>query len=178
MNLSELKQLPIADLVNITKDGIGKYLPYAQARYTVCYFKSACLKRGGHPWRWRAEVLSDGFGFLRTADGSYMAGPDDIYVSPSQIRRFGLRSGDTISGKIRPPKDSERYFALLKVDQIITTPQIVQSVKFYLKFNTLFASQRLVHGIGQWEHRGSHRKGGGFVCAFWAWPTGLIVSPP
>ena len=64
------------------------------------------------------EILSDGFGFLRSADSSYLAGPDDIYVSPSQIRRFNLRKGDSIAGKIRPPKDSERYFALLKVDEI------------------------------------------------------------
>ena len=64
------------------------------------------------------EILQDGFGFLRSPDSSYLAGPDDIYVSPSQIRRFNLRTGDTVSGKIRPPKDSERYFALLKVDKI------------------------------------------------------------
>ena len=65
------------------------------------------------------EILSDGFGFLRSADSSYLAGPDDIYVSPSQIRRFNLRKGDSISGKIRPPKDSERYFALLKVKKFL-----------------------------------------------------------
>ena len=64
------------------------------------------------------EILQDGFGFLRSSDSSYLAGPDDIYVSPSQIRRFNLRTGDTISGKIRPPKDGERYFALLKVNGI------------------------------------------------------------
>ena len=64
------------------------------------------------------EILQDGFGFLRSATSSYLAGLDDIYVSPSQIRRFGLRTGDTISGKIRPPKDNERYFALLKVNEI------------------------------------------------------------
>jgi transcription termination factor Rho len=64
------------------------------------------------------EILQDGFGFLRSASSSYLAGPDDIYMSPSQIRRFGLRTGDTVSGQIRPPKDSERYFALLKVEQI------------------------------------------------------------
>ena len=64
------------------------------------------------------EILQDGFGFLRSSDGSYLAGPDDIYVSPSQIRRFNLRTGDTISGLIRPPKDGERYFALLKVGAV------------------------------------------------------------
>src|ERR687892_2040827 len=64
------------------------------------------------------EVLSDGFGFLRSPDANYLAGPDDIYVSPSQIRRFSLRSGDTVEGHIRSPKDGERYFALLKVNSI------------------------------------------------------------
>ena len=64
------------------------------------------------------EILPDGFGFLRSADSSYLAGPDDIYVSPSQIRRFNLQTGDKIEGKIRPPKEGERYFALLKVDQV------------------------------------------------------------
>ncbi|MDP6291082.1 MAG: transcription termination factor Rho [Arenicellales bacterium] len=64
------------------------------------------------------EILQDGFGFLRSASSSYLAGPDDVYVSPSQIRRFGLRTGDTIAGLVRPPKDSERYFALLKVETI------------------------------------------------------------
>ena len=68
------------------------------------------------------EILQDGFGFLRSAESSYLAGPDDIYVSPSQIRRFNLRTGDTVSGKIRPPKDSERYFALLKVSEINFEP--------------------------------------------------------
>ncbi len=68
------------------------------------------------------EILQDGFGFLRSADSSYLAGPDDIYVSPSQIRRFNLRTGDTVTGNIRPPKESERYFALLKVENINFQP--------------------------------------------------------
>ena len=74
------------------------------------------------------EILQDGFGFLRSAEGSYLAGPDDIYISPSQIRRFNLRTGDTISGLIRPPKDGERYFALLKVgaDQLRLARQRAQ----------------------------------------------------
>ena len=68
------------------------------------------------------EILQDGFGFLRSASSSYLAGPDDVYVSPSQIRRFGLRTGDTVAGLVRPPKDSERYFALLKVETINYQP--------------------------------------------------------
>ena len=68
------------------------------------------------------EILQDGFGFLRSSDSSYLAGPDDIYVSPSQIRRFNLRTGDTVTGNIRPPKESERYFALLKVENINFQP--------------------------------------------------------
>ena len=66
------------------------------------------------------EILQDGFGFLRSADASYLAGPDDIYISPSQVRRFNLRTGDSLSGLIRPPKDGERYFALLKVNRSIS----------------------------------------------------------
>ena len=68
------------------------------------------------------ETLPDGFGFLRAPDYNYLPGPDDIYVSPSQIRRFNLRTGDTVSGQIRPPKDSERYFALLKVESLNMEP--------------------------------------------------------
>jgi transcription termination factor Rho len=64
------------------------------------------------------EILPDGYGFLRSPDYNYLPGPDDIYVSPSQIRRFGLRTGDTVTGTVRPPKDGERYFALLKVDSL------------------------------------------------------------
>src|SRR3546814_7164743 len=68
------------------------------------------------------EILQDGFGFLRSPESNFLAGPDDIYVSPSQVRRFGLRTGDTVEGQIRSPKDGERYFALLKVSQINLDP--------------------------------------------------------
>jgi len=73
------------------------------------------------------EVLSDGFGFLRSPESNYLAGPDDIYVSPSQVRKFGLRTGDTVEGQIRSPKDGERYFALLKVENInFQSPEFVR----------------------------------------------------
>jgi len=119
MHLSDLKHLPIAELVNLAiaekientgrmrKQDLIFALLKNQAKNGQVLFGSGTL-----------EVLSDGFGFLRSAEASYLAGPDDIYVSPSQIRRFNLHTGDTIEGEIRTPKDSERYFALVKVDKV------------------------------------------------------------
>ncbi len=105
MNLSELKQLPIADLVNIAQEmGVENTSRMRKQDIIFAILKAHALKGEDIHGDGVLEVLTDGFGFLRSADGSYLAGPDDIYVSPSQIRRFGLRSGDTISGKIRPPK--------------------------------------------------------------------------
>ncbi|HSB42974.1 MAG TPA: Rho termination factor N-terminal domain-containing protein, partial [Methylomirabilota bacterium] len=125
MNLSELKDKTITDLNNVAKElgvqgtsGLRKQdlifkILQGQAERDGLIFAEGVL-----------EVLPDGFGFLRAPDYNYLPGPDDIYVSPSQIRRFDLRTGDTISGQVRPPKDSERYFALLKVEAInFETPE-------------------------------------------------------
>ena len=81
------------------------------------------------------EVLSDGFGFLRAPESNYLPGPDDIYISPSQVRRFGLRTGDTVEGEIRGPKDGERYFALLKVETI--NFEDPEAVKHRINFDNL-----------------------------------------
>ncbi len=90
------------------------------------------------------EILQDGFGFLRSATSSYLAGPDDIYMSPSQIRRFSLRTGDTVSGQIRPPKDSERYFALLKVEQInFQSPEDAKRKILFENLTPLHPDQRM-----------------------------------
>ena len=90
------------------------------------------------------EILQDGFGFLRSGDSSYLAGPDDIYVSPSQIRRFNLRTGDTVSGLIRPPKDGERYFALLKVGDINgDAPENSKSKVLFENLTPLFPKKRM-----------------------------------
>src|SRR5690349_2775744 len=119
MNLTDLKTKPTADLLTIAENmGLENM---ARSRKQDIIF--AILKRHAKSGEdiygdGVLEILQDGFGFLRSADCSYLAGPDDIYVSPSQIRRFNLRTGDTISGKIRPPKEGERYFALLKVNDI------------------------------------------------------------
>ena len=95
------------------------------------------------------EILPDGFGFLRSSDASYLAGADDIYVSPSQIRRFTLRTGDAISGKIRPPKDGERYFAMLKVDTInYDAPENARNKILFTNLTPLFPDERLTLEAG------------------------------
>ncbi|EKE00897.1 MAG: hypothetical protein ACD_21C00256G0009 [uncultured bacterium] len=125
------------------------------------------------------EILPDGFGFLRSADSSYLAGPDDIYVSPSQIRRFSLRTGDTIAGKIRPPKDSERYFALLQVDKInFDSPESITHKILFENLTPLFADERIVmeRGIGSSEDITARVID--LVAPIGKGQRGLIVSPP
>ena len=119
MNLTELKKKTAPEILDITKslgiDGISR----SRKQDIIFSILKATAKKGDDIYGDGVlEILQDGFGFLRSSDSNYIAGADDIYVSPSQIRRFGLRTGDTIAGKIRPPKDNERYFALLKVDEI------------------------------------------------------------
>jgi transcription termination factor Rho len=119
MNVSELKAKSVAELIEIAE---GLAVENAGSLRTqdllFAILKAQTEKRGKVYAEGVLEILSDGFGFLRAPDQNYLAGPDDIYVSPSQIRRFNLRTGDTICGQIRPPKEGERYFALLKVDSI------------------------------------------------------------
>ncbi len=125
------------------------------------------------------EILSDGFGFLRSGQASYMAGPDDIYVSPSQIRRFSLRTGDSISGRIRPPKDSERYFALLKVDTINEDPPERSKGKvLFENLTPLFPTERLVMELGNGSTEDITARTIDLVAPFGKGQRGLIVSPP
>jgi len=119
MNLTELKEKPVPELIQLAEDMKINNVARSKKQEIIFAILKAHAKGGEDIFGDGVlEILQDGFGFLRAADTSYLAGPDDIYVSPSQIRRFNMRTGDTISGKIRPPKDGERYFALLKVDQI------------------------------------------------------------
>ncbi len=145
MNLSELKEKTIPDLNAIARDmniqasgGLRKQelifkILQAQAEKDGLIYAEGVL-----------EVLPDGFGFLRAPDYNYLPGPDDIYVSPSQIRRFDLRTGDTVSGQVRPPKDSERYFALLKVEAInFEPPEQARDKILFDNLTPLYPMERL-----------------------------------
>jgi transcription termination factor Rho len=180
MNFSELKQLPIADLVNIAQEmGVENTSRMRKQDIIFAILKAHALKGEDIHGDGVVEILADGFGFLRSSDGSYLAGPDDIYVSPSQIRRFGLRTGDTISGKIRPPKDSERYFALLKVDQInYDSPDSVKRKILFENLTPLFASRRLVMEQGNGSTEDLTARVVDLCAPFGRGQRGLIVSPP
>jgi transcription termination factor Rho len=125
------------------------------------------------------EILQDGFGFLRSADSSYLAGPDDIYVSPSQIRRFSLRTGDTVSGQIRPPKDGERYFALLKIGQInYDAPENARTKVLFENLTPLFPRERLVLEQGNGSTEDLTARIIDMIAPIGKGQRGLIVSPP
>lgn len=180
MNLTELKNLPIAQLVELAQAIGMEDVSRVRKQDIVFAILKAQAKKGediyGHGV---LEVLPDGFGFLRTAEGSYLAGPDDIYVSPSQVRRFGLRTGDTVTGKIRPPKEGERYFALLKVDEInFDTPESTKSKILFENLTPLFADERFVLEQGNGSKEDLTARVIDLVAPFGRGQRGLIVAPP
>jgi transcription termination factor Rho len=125
------------------------------------------------------EILQDGFGFLRSADSSFLAGPDDIYVSPSQIRRFNLRTGDTVTGMIRPPKDSERYFALLKVKDVnFESPESAKSKILFENLTPLFPNERLTLEKGNGSTEDLTGRIIDLVAPIGKGQRGLLVAPP
>ena len=180
MNLTDLKTKPISELVKIA-EGMGLDNVGRSRKQDIIF---SILKRHAKSGEdiygdGVLEILQDGFGFLRSGDCSYLAGPDDIYVSPSQIRRFNLRTGDTISGKIRPPKDGERYFALLKVKEInFDKPDNSKQKILFENLTPLFPQDRLLLEMGN----GSTEDLSGRIIDLSApvgkGQRGLIVSPP
>ena len=145
MNLSELKEKPVQELVKIA-EGMGAENVSRLRKQDVIFtiLKSHSSSGEDISGSGVLEILQDGFGFLRSAGSSYLAGPDDIYVSPSQIRKFSLRTGDTVSGKIRPPKEGERYFALLKVDGVnYDTTESSKNKILFENLTPLHANERL-----------------------------------
>ncbi len=180
MNLTELKTKSVPELLEIAQ-GMGMDNLARSRKQDVIF---AILKRHAKSGEdiygdGVLEILQDGFGFLRSADSSYLAGPDDIYVSPSQIRRFNLRTGDTISGKIRPPKDGERYFALLKVNEInYDQPENAKNKILFENLTPLFAQERLRMELGNGSTEDLTARVIDLVCPMGKGQRALLVSPP
>ena len=145
MNLPELKKKDIASLIQIAKDYDIENANGMRLQDLIFALLQAQTRRNGIVYGSGVlETLPDGFGFLRAPDYNYLPGPDDIYVSPSQIRRFNLRTGDTIAGQIRPPKESERYYALLKVEEVnFKSPDIASEKILFDNLTPLFPNNRL-----------------------------------
>ncbi|MGA1207784.1 MAG: transcription termination factor Rho [Gammaproteobacteria bacterium] len=180
MNLTELKQKTMPQLLEIAESMNLENLARSRKQDVIFSILKAHAKSGEDIYGDGVlEILSDGFGFLRSADSSYLAGPDDIYVSPSQIRRFNLRKGDSIAGKIRPPKDGERYFALLKVDEInFDRPENAKNKILFENLTPLFPQERMTMEIGNGSTEDLTARIIDLVCPLGKGQRALIVSPP
>lgn len=180
MNLTELKQKPAAELLDIAKDMGIENISRARKQDVIFSILKAHAKSGEDIYGDGVlEILQDGFGFLRSADSSYLAGPDDIYVSPSQIRRFGLRTGDTVAGKIRPPKDGERYFALLKVNKInYDEPENSRHKVLFENLTPLFPNDRFIMEQGNGSTEDFTARVIDLMAPTGKGQRGLIVAPP
>ncbi len=180
MNLTELKQQPATELVTLSEELGLDGLARSRKQDVIFEILKAHAKKGEDiHGDGVLEILQDGFGFLRSADSSYLAGPDDIYVSPSQIRRFNLRTGDNIAGKIRPPKDSERYFALLKIKEInFEPPEKAKGKILFENLTPLFANERLTLEMGNGSTEDITPRIIDLMSPIGKGQRGLIVSPP
>ncbi len=180
MNLTELKQKTAAELIVIAQSlGLDNMARARKQDLVFGILKTRAKKGEDIHGDGVLEILQDGFGFLRSADSSYLAGPDDIYVSPSQIRRFALRTGDTVEGKIRPPKDGERYFALLKVSQInFESPENAKGKVLFENLTPLFANERLNMSLGNGSSEDLTARIVDLASPIGKGQRGLVVSPP
>ncbi len=180
MNLTELKKKSAADLIAIAHELKLEGMARSRKQDVIFAILKALAKSGEDiSGDGVLEILQDGFGFLRSADSSYLAGPDDIYVSPSQIRRFNLRTGDTVSGKIRPPKEGERYFALLKVGDInFEPPEVSKNKVLFENLTPLHADDRLTLERGNGSTEDITARVIDLIAPIGKGQRGLIVSPP
>jgi transcription termination factor Rho len=180
MNLSELKIQPVAELVELGSSMGLENIARSRKQDIIFEVLKAHAAQGEDIYGDGVlEILQDGFGFLRSADESYLAGPDDIYVSPSQIRRFNLRTGDTVSGLIRPPKESERYFALLKVSEInLDAPENARGKVLFENLTPLFPTKRMQLEQGNGSTEDLTARIIDLVAPIGKGQRGLIVSPP
>ena len=177
MNLRELKQQKIAELAAMARDmDIENASGMRKQELIFALLNEQTKKNEPIFGEGVLEILPDGFGFLRAPDYNYLPGPDDIYVSPSQIRRFGLRTGDTVSGQIRPPKDTERYFALLKVETInFEEPEATKRKILFDNLTPLYPDERLVM---EYHPKNYSTRIVDLLCPVGKGQRALIVSPP
>jgi transcription termination factor Rho len=180
MNLTELKKKSPGELINLSQElNIEGVSNMRKQDITFSILKAQAKKGVDIYGDGTLEILPDGFGFLRSADSSYLAGPDDIYVSPSQIRRFNLRTGDTVSGKIRPPKPGERYFALLEILELNgEKPENVKNKILFENLTPLFPNERLNTEIGNGSTEDITARMIDLIAPIGKGQRGLIVSPP
>lgn len=180
MNLTDLKTKPIEELIELAKEMGMENLARSRKQDVIFNILKRHARSGEDIYGDGVlEILQDGFGFLRSAGASYLAGPDDIYVSPSQIRRFNLRTGDTIAGKIRPPKEGERYFALLKVNEInFDKPENSRNKILFENLTPLFPTERLLLETGNGSTEDLTGRIIDLVSPIGKGQRGLIVAPP
>jgi len=180
MNLTELKLKQVSEIITIAETLGLEGIDRARKQELIFAILKKQAKSGEDIYGdCVLEILQDGFGFLRTPGCSYLAGPDDIYVSPSQIRRFGLRTGDTVSGKIRPPKEGERYFAMLKVESInFESPEHAKNKISFSNLTPLFANKRFRLEQGNGSSEDLTARIIDLIAPIGKGQRGLIVSPP
>jgi len=180
MNLTDLKNKPPSELVELGESQGLENLARSRKQDIIFSILKAHAKNGEDIYGDGVlEILQDGFGFLRSADSSYLAGPDDIYVSPSQIRRFNLKTGDTVSGLIRPPKDGERYFALLKIGEVnFDAPENTRSKVLFQNLTPLHPAERFTLEQGNGSKEDLTARIIDMASPIGKGQRGLIVSPP
>jgi transcription termination factor Rho len=180
MKLTDLKEKPINELLNTAKEMGLDNLARSRKQDVIFAILKQHAKSGEDIYgEGVLEILPDNFGFLRSPDSSYVASTDDIYVSPSQIRRFNLRTGDSISGKIRPPKDSERYFAMLKVNEInFNKPENSRNKILFENLTPLFPQKRLGLEVGNGSTEDLTGRIIDLTAPIGKGQRGLIVAPP
>lgn len=180
LSLTELKTKSTQELIDMANEMGIENVARSRKQDIIFSILKKHAKSGEDIWGDGVlEILSDGFGFLRSADSSFLAGPDDIYVSPSQIRRFNLRTGDTVNGMIRPPKDSERYFALLKVNEVnFESPESAKNKILFENLTPLFPDQRLTLEKGNGSTEDLTGRIIDLCSPIGKGQRGLLVAPP
>jgi len=180
IRVPDLKRMTASELLELAEAQGLENIARVKKQDLIFQLLRHSAKRGDHIYTEGVlEIMQDGYGFLRGPDSSYLAGPDDVYISPSQIRRFSLRTGDSIAGRVRSPKDNERYFALLKVDTINFEPPEVSKRKVsFENLTPLFADKQYKMERGNGTTEDITARIIDLVAPFGKGQRGLIVSPP